>query len=56
MTPDKFERILALQVPDAEKRARADFVVDTGTTLDETRQRVAALVAELREKSAARLL
>ena len=56
MTAEKFERILALQVPDAEKRARADHVIDTGVTLAETRHQVAALVHELREKAAARLL
>ena len=49
MTAEKFERILALQVPDPEKRARADFVIDTGTPLAETRAQVAALVAHLRE-------
>jgi dephospho-CoA kinase len=48
MTPEKFERILALQVPDAEKRARADFVIDTGQPLAATRAQVAALVAHLR--------
>ena len=48
MTEQKFEQILALQVPDAEKRARADFVIDTGTTLEETREQVAGIVATLR--------
>ena len=49
MTSEKFEKILALQVPDADKRARADFVIDTGVPLAETRAQVAALVAHLRE-------
>lgn len=44
MTPAKFEQILALQVPDAEKRARADYVIDTGVALAETRHAVQRLV------------
>lgn len=47
MTEEKFERILALQLPDAEKRARADFVIDTGTSLAETRHAVQRLVHRL---------
>jgi dephospho-CoA kinase len=47
MSVEKFERILALQVPDAEKRARADHVIDTGTSLAETRRAVQRLVHAL---------
>ena len=45
MTERKFEQILARQLPDAEKRARADFIVDTSGTLDETRAQVRDILA-----------
>jgi dephospho-CoA kinase len=51
MTPEKFAHILSLQVPDAEKRARADHVIDTGLPLAQTRAQVVALVAAIREKN-----
>ncbi len=54
MTLEKFRQILALQVPDAEKRARADYVIDTGTSLAETRQAVQALVHRLQGRERAR--
>lgn len=50
MTEEKFSRILKLQVPDAEKRQRADFVIDTGTSLAETRHAVQKLVHHLTGK------
>ena len=47
MTEAAFEAILARQVPDAEKRAQADFVVDTGRGLEAARAQVAEIVAAL---------
>ena len=48
MTKEKFEHILGIQLDDAAKRARADHVIDTGTTLEETRAQVNELVANMR--------
>lgn len=47
MTEEKFAQILKLQVPDDEKRKRADYVIDTGTSLSETRHAVQRLVHRL---------
>ncbi|WP_420470109.1 dephospho-CoA kinase [Brevundimonas sp. FT23042] len=44
MTRERFEAILARQTPDAEKRARADFVVDTGQGLEAARRQVDEIV------------
>lgn len=46
MDEGKFAAILAAQMPDAEKRRRADYVVDTGTSLEETRESIAKLLAD----------
>jgi dephospho-CoA kinase len=48
MTEVKLDAILARQMPDAEKCARADFVIPTGGSLDETRAAVESLVSCLR--------
>ncbi|QJB69664.1 dephospho-CoA kinase [Parasphingorhabdus halotolerans] len=48
MTVKKFEKIKGLQMPDAEKRKKADSVIDTSMTLDETRQQVQNLVQKLK--------
>lgn len=45
MTAERFAAILAKQLPDAEKRARADFVIPTGGSLDATRDAVRAVIA-----------
>lgn len=47
MTVEKLDAILARQMPQAEKRARADYILDTGTSVDSTRADVAALVGKL---------
>ena len=45
MTADKLDAILARQMPDAEKRRRADFVIDTGGDLSTTEAQVAQVLA-----------
>jgi len=47
MTPEKFAHIFSLQMHDTHKRKRAHHVIDTGTSLDETRAQVQALIASL---------
>jgi dephospho-CoA kinase len=47
MTADKFEQIVAVQMPDAEKRARAHYVIPTGVELATTRAAVRAIIAGL---------
>ncbi len=46
MDEEKFNSILARQMPDAEKRKRADFVVDTSHGLDPVRARIRDILAE----------
>lgn len=47
MTKEQFERLREKQIPDAEKRARADYVIITDT-LDHARRQVQDVVADIR--------
>lgn len=49
MTEDALNMILARQMPDADKRARATWVIDTGQGMDAARDQVRAIVAEIRK-------
>lgn len=50
MTPDKFELIVKKQVSDAEKRRRADFVVDSGHGLEHAERQVVAIIEALKHR------
>lgn len=52
MTEEKFAAIAARQAPDAEKRAKADYIIETGEGLDHAAAMVAQVVAGLRERVA----
>jgi dephospho-CoA kinase len=52
MTEEKLQAILARQVPDSEKRSRADFVVDSSQGLDHAFAQVKSIVAKLRREGA----
>lgn len=49
MNPERLDAILARQLPDAEKRAQADFIIDTGHGLEAAREQVAEVIAAMRD-------
>jgi len=51
MSVDKFEQILSRQMPDEEKRRRADFVVDTSRSIPETEAQIDRIMAQLSGRS-----
>lgn len=48
MTVEKLDQLLSRQMPDAEKRARAHFIVDSSGSLEASAQQIARIVAQLR--------
>lgn len=50
MTEEKFALILSRQMPDAEKRRRADFIIDTGKGLEAAREQVKEIIGKLTER------
>lgn len=47
MTDEKLDALIARQLPDADKRAKADFVVDTGVPLEDTYRQIDAVLKEI---------
>lgn len=47
MTPDKLDALLPRQMPDEEKRARADFIVDSSRGIEPVRVRIREILAEV---------
>jgi len=48
MTEERFNHVLSQQMPDAEKRTRADYVVTTDISFDDTRVQLKAVLEKIR--------
>jgi dephospho-CoA kinase len=55
MTEQKLAQLLSRQTPDADKRARADFIVETGRGLDDAFDQVRGIVSRLHEEAGPRI-
>ncbi|MCH8863154.1 MAG: dephospho-CoA kinase [Proteobacteria bacterium] len=51
MSEERFRAILAGQMPDAEKRRRADFIISTDRPMEDTFEEIRAMVEKLRQKN-----
>lgn len=47
MTEERFRDVMAAQMPDADKRAKSDYIIDTGVGMEDTRDQLKKLVAGL---------
>lgn len=52
MTEERFNMILSRQTPDAEKRRRADYLIDSGQSIEAARERVLDIIADLKRRIA----
>lgn len=49
MSAEKFEHILSLQMPDAQKRAKADYIIDSANGMDNMRHQIKNIIENLRD-------
>ncbi len=55
LTPARIDDLLSRQMPDVDKRARADFVVDSSGPVADTRAQLDAIIAKLRRQSGSKI-